>query len=141
MNDIDELKLILEHREQQWLQHCSFVLEKILLPLCREGLALSQSPSKRAAVLIENRINHQWLFTVVNTWLMCPQGTESWSLADQANIARARNYLHQHATALAEANFLCIEDLSPGTQLKDYSSFNRMMKSADFWSRLPHEYF
>ena len=64
MNDIDELKLILEHREQQWLQHCNFVLEKILLPLCREGLALSQSPSKRAAVLIENRINHQWLFTV-----------------------------------------------------------------------------
>ena len=28
MNDINELKLILEHRENQWLQHCSFVLEK-----------------------------------------------------------------------------------------------------------------
>ena len=47
------------------LQLC---LEKILLPLCREGLALSQSPSKRAAVLIENRINHQWLFTVAKHW-------------------------------------------------------------------------
>ena len=138
MNDVDELKLILEHREQQWLQHCNFVLEKILLPLCRKGLALSQSPSKRAAVLIENRINNQWLFTVVNTWLMCPQGTELLLITDQANLAEARTYLRQHAPVL-DANFLCIEDLSPGTHLSDYSSFNRMMKSAAFWSSLPHE--
>ena len=61
MNDIDELKLILEHREQQWTQHCNFVLEKILLPICREGLAFSQKSNKRAFVLIENRINRQWL--------------------------------------------------------------------------------
>ena len=30
MNDIDELKLILDHREQQ-IQHCNFVFERILL--------------------------------------------------------------------------------------------------------------
>ena len=45
-NDINELKLILEHRENQWLQHCKFVLEKILLPLCREDLLSPKFPTK-----------------------------------------------------------------------------------------------
>ncbi|MCB4406948.1 DUF5672 family protein [Synechococcus sp. MU1642] len=138
MNDIDELKLILEHREHQWLQHCKFVLEKILLPICHEGLAFSQKPSERAAVLIENRIDHQWLFTVLNTWLMCPQGTEILLITDRANLSKASTYLHQHAPDF-EAHFLCVEDLLPGTNLSNYSSFNRMLKTTAFWSALPHE--
>ena len=138
MNDIDELKLILEHRELQWTQHCNFVLEKILLPICQEGLAFSQTSNERAFVLIENRINRQWLFTVLNTWLMCPQGTELLLITDQANISKAQTYLHQHAPDLS-ASFFCVEDLSAGTRLSDYSSFNRMMKSATFWDALDHE--
>ena len=138
MNDIDELTLILEHREHQWLQHCSFVLEKVLLPICRENLVISKIPSTRAMVLIENRINHQWLFTVLNTWLMCPQGTELLLITDQCNLAKARTYLRQYAPDL-EARFLCAEDLLTGTRLSDYSSFNRMMKSATFWDALDHE--
>ena len=138
MNDIDELKLILEHREHQWLQHCKFVLEKILLPICHEGLAFSQKPSRRAAVLIENRIDDQWLFTVVNTWLMCPQGTEMLLITDRGNLSKASTYLHQHAPDF-KARFLCVEDLSPGTNLSNYSSFNRMLKTTAFWSALPHE--
>ena len=138
MNDIDELNLILEHREQQWIQHCNFVLEKILLPLCRDGLAFSRRSNERAFVLIENRINDQWLFTVLNTWLMCPQGTELLLITDQANLPKARTYLHQQAPDI-EARFLCVEDLSAGICLSNYSSFNSMMKHADFWNALPHE--
>ena len=138
MNDIDELKLILEHREQQWTQHCNFVLEKILLPICREGLAFSQKSNKRAFVLIENRINRQWLFTVLNTWLMCPQGTELLLITDQDNLSKAQAYLRQYAPDLG-ASLLCVENLSAGTRLSDYNSFNRMMKSATFWDALRHE--
>ena len=138
MNDIEELKLILEHREQQWIQHCNFVLEKILLPICQEGLAISRKSNKRAFVLIENRINTQWLFTVLNTWLMCPPGTELLLITDQAKLSKAQTYLHQKAQVL-EAKFLCVEDLSPGTHLNTAYSFNSMMKRADFWNALPHK--
>ena len=138
MNDINELNLILEHRENQWLQHCNFVLEKVLLPLCREDLTLPQIPSQRAAILIENRINHQWLFTVLNTWIMCPQGTELLLITDQENLSKARNYLDQYAPTL-RASFLCIDELSADTDLSSYNSFNQMMKSAAFWKALPLE--
>ena len=108
MNDIDELQLIIEHREQQWIQHCNFVLEKVLLPICHEGLAFSQKSKERAFVLIENRINTQWLFTVLNTWLMCPEGTEIVLITDKDNLSKARRYLHQKAPGLA-ASFFCVE--------------------------------
>ena len=138
MNDIDELKLILEHREQQWLQHCQFVLQKILLPICQEGLVSSPKPSKRAMVLIENRINYQWLFTILNTWLMCPSDTELVLITDQANAPKAQTNLCKYAPDL-KVNLLCVEDLLPGVHLDDYGNFNRMMKRAEFWNSLPHE--
>ena len=138
MNDIDELQLIIEHREQQWIQHCNFVLEKVLLPICHEGLAFSQKSKERAFILIENRINTQWLFTVLNTWLMCPEGTEIVLITDKDNLSKARRYLHQNAPGLA-ASFFCVEDLSAGNCLSDYNSFNRMMKSVAFWEGLHHE--
>ena len=138
MNDIDELKLILDHREQQWIQHCNFVLERILLPICNEGLVSSRKHNNRATILIENRINDQWLFTVLNTWLMCPKDIEIVLITDQANLAKARAYLHNHAPNL-RASFLCVEDLSQGANISDYGNFNRMMKSPIFWKALFHE--
>ena len=71
---------------------------------------------------------------------MCPQGTELVLITDQANIARARNYLHQHATAL-EANFLCIEDLSPGTQRRGLQQFQSHDEKRRFLEQTTHESF
>ena len=65
---------------------------------------------------------------------MCPEGTEIVLITDKDNLSKARRYLHQNAPGLA-ASFFCVEELSPDTLLSDYSSFNRMMKSA-FWESL-----
>ena len=138
MNDLNEFKLILEHREQQWYQHCLFVLNRILLPLCKEGYHKTCSPYTRALILIENRINQQWLFTVLNSWLMCPPGTEIFLITDQQNLNQAKAWLEEDAPLIG-AKITCVEELSPETSLNDYGSFNRMMKDPNFWRKLPHE--
>ena len=58
--------------------HCQFVLEHLLIPICRNEHIKATTPFQRGIVLIENRIDKQWLFTVLNTWLMCPK--------DKANL-------------------------------------------------------
>ena len=72
MDDLQPLDLLLEQRKQHWLMHCRFVLERLLMPLCGRTHQ-NNKPCQRAVVLIENRIDEQWLFTVLNTWLMCPK--------------------------------------------------------------------
>ena len=106
--DIDEaLDSILEHREQQWLQHCRFVLERLLIPICLEGLHfVAGALPKSHVVLVENRIDDQWLFTVLNTWLMCPRGTEFVLLLDQKNLFKGGTLLHQIAPDLKAAFFM-----------------------------------
>ena len=51
---------------------------------------ISSQNSNRAVVLIDNRINEQWLFTVLNTWLMCPTDSEFVLIADQNKWAKQK---------------------------------------------------
>ena len=90
MNDSNPLDLLLEQRKQHWLLHCRFVLERLLMPLCHEGRVKTTERCQRAVVLIDNRIDEQWLFTVLNTWLMA-QDSEFVLIAD-ANVLRRKTY-------------------------------------------------
>ena len=67
MDDLQPLDLLLQQRKQHWLMHCQFVLERLLIPLCNEKLIKTNTPCKRGVVVIDNRIDDQWLFTVLNT--------------------------------------------------------------------------
>ena len=138
MQDREPLSLTVEHRKALWLKHSHFVLDRVLLPLCEEHLVRTPVPCQRVLVLIENRINQQWLFTVLNSWLMAPLDMEFWLIADQASAARARQLLNQHAPGLA-AQVLTVEELLPGTKLSNHGSFNAMLKHSSFWNQLPHE--
>ena len=138
MNDLNELQLILEHRKQQWIQHCLFVLDKILLPICNEGHKKKHTSYSRALILIENRIDKQWLFTILNSWLMCPPGTKVILITDKQNLGSAESTLKQYAPTI-EAQFYCVEEITPGTNLKSPVSFNEMMKNPNFWKSLPFE--
>ena len=81
MQNIQPLDLLLDQRKEHWLMHCRFVLEHLLIPFADEGCVKQlETPCQRAVVLIENRIDSQWLFTVLNTWLMCPKDSKSISL-------------------------------------------------------------
>jgi hypothetical protein len=138
VTDLEPLVLVLEHRRHQWEQHCHFVLERLLLPLCQEAVVQTRVPCQQAVVLIENRINLQWLFTLLNSWLMCPLGTEFCLITDRATCTVAAEQLSSINASL-QIQILCVEDLSPETRLSDHSSFNRMLKEASFWQQLPQE--
>ena len=108
------LDLLREQRKQHWLMHCHFVLERLLIPLCQMGHVKTTVPSNRAVVLIDNRIDKQWLFTVLNTWLMCPTDSAFVPIAD-ANSDSSENLLLRHAPGL-KASVLEVAQLIPGVR-------------------------
>ena len=136
MNDFKPLDLLLEQRKQHWLMHCRFVLERLLLPLCHEGHVKTTAPCKRAVVLIDNRVDEQWLFTVLNTWLMCPTDSAFVLIADADSVTPAKNLLERHAPGL-KASVLDVAQLVPGTQITEPASFNAMLKRPEFGCRCP----
>ena len=121
MDDIQPLNLLLEQRKRHWLMHCRFVLERLLMPLCHEGHIKSTTPAQRAVVVIDNRVDEQWLFTVLNTWLMCPTDSEFVLVADQNSVGKAENLLRQHAPSL-NARVLDVVQLIPGVLMTEPAS-------------------
>ena len=138
MGDLQPLDLLLEQRKQHWLMHCRFVLERLLIPLCREGHVKTTTPSNKAVVLIDNRIDKQWLFTVLNTWLMCPTDSTFVLIADANSVTQAEDLLERHAPGL-KAIILDVAQLMPGTQMTEPASLNAMLKRPEFWRHMPHE--
>ena len=118
MQDIQPLDLLLNQRKEQWLMHCRFVLEQLLMPLCREGQVKTTTPLQRAVVLIDNRIDKQWLFTVLNTWLMCPKDSEIVVIADGDSVLQAQELLNFYAPSF-KAILLDAGQIVPGTQLSE----------------------
>ena len=100
MQDQQPLDLLLNQRKEHWLMHCRFVLERLLIPLCSEGRIQTTTHCERAVVLIDNRIDKQWLFTVMNTWLMCPKDSKFVLIADKNNTAKAKDLLNCYAPNL-----------------------------------------
>ena len=118
--------------------HCRFVLNKLLLPLCNEGCVKTTTHCQRAVVLIENRINEQWLFTLLNTWLMCPKDSQFVLITDENSTAEARELLNRYASGL-NAIVWDVAQIVPGVQLTEHASFNAMLKRTEFWKQMPHE--
>ena len=138
MNDSNPLDLLLEQRKQHWLLHCRFVLERLLIPLCHEGRVKTTERCQRAVVLIDNRIDEQWLFTVLNTWLMCPKDSEFVLIADANSVTQAEELLKRHTPGL-KASVLEVTQLMPWVQMKEPTSLNAMLKRPEFWRHIPHE--
>ena len=138
MRDLIPIDLLLEQRRQHWLMHCRFVLERLLMPLCREGHVKTMEPCQRAVVLIDNRIDEQWLFTVLNTWLMCPKDSEFVLIADANSVTQAEDLLQGYAPGL-KASVLEVSQLMPGVQMAEPTSLNTMLKLPEFWRHMPHE--
>lgn len=138
MQNLQPLDLLLEQRREHWLLHCRFVLERLLMPLCNNGHIKTEEPCQRAIVLIDNRIDVQWLFTVLNTWLMCPPDSTFVLIADANSVTQAEDLLKRHAPGL-KAQVLDVAQLMPGTKLTQHSSFNAMLKQPEFWSQMPYE--
>ena len=132
------LDLLLEKRKQHWLMHCRFVLERLLIPLCNEGKVKTTNSSKRAVVLIDNRINEQWLFTVLNTWLMCPTDSKFTLITDANSMSQAKGLLERHAPGV-NANVLDVAQLMPETQAMEPANLNAMLKRPEFWQQMPHQ--
>ena len=136
MYDFKPLDLLLEQRKEHWLMHCRFVLDRLLIPLCHEGKVKTMAACQRAVVLIDNRINEQWLFTVLNTWLMCPKDSEFVLITDANSVAQAEDLLKRHAPSL-QARVLDLAQLMPGVQMTEPRSLNAMLKKPEFWRHMP----
>ena len=138
MHNTEPLYLLLEKRKKYWLMHCHFVLERLLMPLCVGGQIKTTKPCKQAVVLIDTRIDAQGLFTLLNTWLMCPTNSEFVLIADTSSLKQAQHLLNRHAPGL-KAKVIDVAQLIPGAKLTDHTSFNAILKSSEFWRQMPLE--
>jgi len=138
MAEADALPQLLQYRERRWLDHCADVLQHLLLPIAREWRWDPEGQARRGAVLIENRIDQQWLFTVLNTALMCPPDTQLCLITDAAVLSRAQSML-RGIELPCQPWWGLAEELVPSAALNEPTSFNRMMKQKLFWQGLPHE--
>jgi hypothetical protein len=139
MADADALPELLRYRQRRWLTHCRDVLEELLLPVARQWPKQPPQTARQGAVLIENRIDQQWLFTVLNAALLCPGGTQLCLITDAASQGQAQELLQGLELPVAPWWGLA-EVLVPGTQLHEPASFNQMLKQERFWAALPHEH-
>ena len=119
MQNIQPLDLLLDQRKEHWLMHCRFVLEQLLVPICSAGLVKTTTPLQRAIVLIENRVDKQWLFTVLNTWLMCPKDSEFVLITDKGSVAQAKDILNGFAPSLKAIILMSIRSF-PAVAMADY---------------------
>ena len=138
MDGLQPLDLLLEQRKQHWLMHCRFVLERLLMPLGNGRHIKTNEPCQRAVVLIDNRIDEQWLFTVLNTWLMCTPDSEFVLISDADSVTQAEDLLKCHAPGL-KACVLDIAQLVPGVQMADTAGINTMLKQPEFWRQMPQK--
>ena len=138
LNANDALDQLIRYREAQWRQHCGYVLRHLLLPMAQYISPMPIGESTRSILIIDNRINEQWLFTVLNSWLMAPKGSTINIICDRKSEQPAHKLLLRHA-ANVPANIKTVEDISPGTNLSQPSSFNNMMKLSSFWEQIPSE--
>ena len=138
MAEADALPQLLRYRERRWLSHCADVLQNLLLPIAQQWRHQPLAFPRFGAVLIDNRHDQQWLFTVLNTSVMCPPGTQLCLITDAQALAGAKELLNGLEFPITPWWGLA-EELVPGTRLHEPSSFNHMMKQARFWAALPHE--
>ena len=138
MQTSDALEQLIKHRESQWNHHCQYVLQNFLLPAAQHIPLAPKGIDRQSILLIENRINDQWLFTVLNSWLMAPKDSSIVLICDRDSKQFAHKILQEQAPNLPTI-LIAVEDLSPQTDLKQASSFNAMMKQATFWAQMPSE--
>ncbi len=132
------LPMLLEYRKYIWLSHCEYILKDFLIPWAQTKLNQTKDKYEQIIVLIENRIDKQWLFTVLNTILMCPENTGICFITDSKNEGLAKSILINHNIDL-KAIWYQIDSIEPAINLENNTSFNRFMKSSNFWEILPYE--
>ena len=138
LNAEDALDQLISYRKAQWSHHCLYVLKHLLLPAAQYIPPMRTESERRSILLIDNRINDQWLFTVLNSWLMAPKDSTFTIICDRNSIKLAHKLISDNAPNL-QSTIKTVEDISPGTDLNLAASFNTMMKQAEFWEQMPKE--
>ena len=80
------LPALLSYRQKIWQNHCNYVLSNLLIPMANQWQQSSNQNINYGAVLIENRIDTQWYFSVLNTILMAPSGTQICIVTDKESL-------------------------------------------------------
>ena len=132
------LPSLIAYRRYIWLNHCNYILKNFLLEWAEKYKIKKAVKYDNLVVLIENRIDEQWLFTILNTILMCPKNTNFCLIIDSINEEKARKLL-SHYNFYSNLIWIKIEDINSNIILENSIGINQLMKSADFWSLLPSE--
>ena len=135
---------LVDYRESLWVSHAERVLSKFLLPKLNHLLERARGGSFDAArrpwvVLMENRINSQWLMTWLNCLLMMPAGTGICFCSDGRGIEEIQNWFSRQGWNLPNFYLLSLQPWLGEKRLDGQSALNSTMKSSDFWNHLPGE--
>ncbi len=134
----DALPNLLRYRERRWHEHCQLMLEELILPYIEKNNKWETITPKRSIVIIENRVNKQWLFTLLNSLIMCPKNTGVVLVIDKKNHQQARELLDSHGNDI-EVRWLLIDDIIPNLLLDNQENYNKLLKNQYFWELLPTE--
>ena len=132
---------LIRWRWQVWQAHCTAILERLLLPAIQNGslrgdmICESLADARSSLLLVENRIDDQWLFTCLNGLLMAPPSSRLCVVADHSSIVKAKSLLKANKIALDVDWRVCSEDFN----LSRPGDYNLMLKSKDFWQLLPED--
>ena len=95
-------------------------------------------PFQRAVVLIDNRIDEQWLVHGTEHLADVPTDSEFVLIADQNSVSQARRTSKASCTWPKRKRF-DVAQLMPGIQMTEPASLNAMLKLPEFWRHMPHE--
>lgn len=133
---------LLQWRKQLWDTHCASVLERLLLPSVRNQSVNSNSVNasldrtRTSLLLVENRIDSQWLFTCLNGLLMAPPDSRLCIVADQESILEAKSLMGVNGVSLDVDWLVC----SKSFDLSRVGDYNLLLKTKHFWESLPYEH-
>lgn len=136
MDKSNALPALLNYRQQIWQNHCNYVLSNLLNPLANQWQQDSSQNIKYGAVLIENRIDTQWFFSVLNTILMAPSGTQICIVTDKESLETAKGYLKSIKLPI-EPWWGVVDELVPGTDLKQKKAIIKCLNKKNFGNLCP----
>ncbi len=132
---------LIAYRQNLFFNHCSYALNKFLIPYIYSlkintgvGYDSYTTYSDRAAIILENRIDEYWLFSILNTWLMCPADTKIIAVIDDNQLDEANALLHN--SALSSKVIIVLSDKFGFKDRINLTSYNQVLKTEFFWKNI-----
>ncbi|WP_162176463.1 DUF5672 family protein [Synechococcus sp. KORDI-100] len=126
-------KLIIDYRERLFINHCVFSLDQLFPHIDFQADAKIKGYNEYGAIIIDNRINSQWLFTIANTATMCPVGTHIYAVCDNQSKSSAQDTIGKLGEKI-HVDIIEVEQIKESFRIDNIYEYSKMLKDRSFWN-------